>query len=235
MKFRGYSPEALGFFKKIAKNNNKIWFEKNKLSYLSFVMEPSRLLVEDLNESKVFQKNELRCLEKTPLFRLNRDVRFSSDKSPYKNHNGIVLSRSGKRKENGVFYFHLEPKESFFAMGFWQPDSRLLTRFRLWVVENPMNAKKLMKELKKHSLVFHQEDSLKRAPRGYEHISDNELMDLLKMKHWIVSQNLKDKDLESPKLIKVAEQFCEKAGVLLKALNPIYDRYRIENPESVDA
>ena len=201
----------------------------HKLEYENFVVEPSRSFVAALNQSNTLKKLGLKCTEKSPLFRLNRDLRFSANKDPYKTHNGIVLSSGGKRKENGVFYFHLEPKNCFVAMGFWQPDPRLLALFRLWSVENPQKAKSLVKKLKSKDLEFEKMDSLKRHPKGFEHIQDSEIMNLLRLKHWITERSIKDVQIEKGALVKVVEDFCKDAAPLLAALRPIYEKFELSS------
>ena len=148
MAFTGYPTTALKFFTKLKKNNKREWFLAHKPQYEALLVEPSRHLVYDLNASRALKKLNLKCTEKYPLFRINRDLRFTTDKAPYKTHNGVLFSPSGTRKESGFLYVHLEPGGCMVALGFWHPDPKLLTGFRLWVAENPVAAKTLVKKLK---------------------------------------------------------------------------------------
>jgi uncharacterized protein (TIGR02453 family) len=229
MTFRGYPKESLKFFKKLKRNNKREWFLAHKAEYEAMVVAPSKEFMNELNRSKISKKYGLKCVEKNPLFRLNRDLRFSANKDPYKTHNGMLLSPNGTRKENGVLYFHLEAGNCFMAMGFWQPDPKLLAMMRVWVMENQKDVKKLLSKLKSKGLKLEMGDSLKRNPKGFEHIQDPEIADVLKLKHWIVERPLSDLQIEKKEITQKMEIFCSDAFPLLDSLRPLYERYLREN------
>ncbi len=226
--FRAFPPETLKFFNDIKKNNKRAWFEKNKTRYEKSVVEPVKYFVNKLNQEKTLKKLGIKNTEKTPLFRIYRDIRFSSDKSPFKTYNGIVFSLSGSRKENAVLYIHLQPNASFVASGIWQPDTKLLNQIRNWVMKNSTQAKNLLKQLDKNKIKFSDQDVLKRPPRGFEHVTDEKLMALLKLKSWVVSEKLENADIQSPRGLKKITAFAERSAPLLKALWPIYKKWQIE-------
>lgn len=228
--FDGFRPDALKFFADIKRHNNREWVLKNKARYQQSLVAPASALVEALNRQKSFQKLGLSMNPKKALFRLNRDVRFSADKSLYKTHNGIVLTRSGQRGDDaGVFYVHLEPKACFFGVGFWMPDPKLLTRFRLKLVEDKKARTRLLQHLKKSQLTLSSEGQLKRGPKGFEHISDPQLVELLKLKNFLVSQDFKDSDLYSKTLVTKAAAFLERSKALLEWAWPVVEEWRLES------
>jgi uncharacterized protein (TIGR02453 family) len=229
MPFTGFPQATLKFFKELKRNNKREWYHRHKERYEREVIEPSKKLAAATNKLRAVHQLKLKNLEKNPLFRLHRDVRFSLDKSPLKTHNGMVFSLSGSRKENGVLYFHLEPGNCFLAVGFWQPDPNLLNRMRLWVLKNPKRAKQLVSALHKAKLELSTEDALKRSPKGFEHIEDESLKKLLRLKSWIVSEELQDKDIESPRLLKKFDAFAKRAAPLLKAFWPLYLEWKLES------
>lgn len=232
MRFDGFDPDIFKFFRQIKKNNNREWFHKNKTRYDKIIKEPAATLVENLNADPMFRKLHLSMNPKKALFRLNRDVRFSADKSPYKTYNGISISRTGKRNEDGVFYLHLEPGECFFGVGFWMPDPNLLSRFRLQIAQNWSATQKMLRDLKRAKIelgTFATEGSLKRIPRGFEHVTHPQQIDLLKRRSLIVGLSLKESDVQNAKLVAKASQFLKRAAPLLKWGWPIVDQWRLES------
>ena len=94
--FRGFGPNALAFFKALKFHQSKEWFEANRGLYESDVLQPMVALLEDLTATFAKKRMPLKADGKRSIFRLNRDVRFSRDKSPYKTHAGALMTRSAK-------------------------------------------------------------------------------------------------------------------------------------------
>ena len=112
---------TIKFLKGLKKNNNRDWFEKNRSSY-----EDARSDFEGFIQAVIdaHSKNDpdLKGLvAKKCMFRINRDIRFSKDKSPYKTNLGASMDKGGKKSGLAGYYFHLEPGNSFFGGGLWQP------------------------------------------------------------------------------------------------------------------
>ena len=227
MKFDGYPLAAFKFFRAIKTHNNREWFLKNRPTLETNFVAPSVQLIEALLRSKEFRGAGLKGDPKKALFRMNRDIRFSSDKSLYKTYNGFSLSRSGLKNENGVFYFHFEPGHAFMAAGFWQPDKALVNRFRSWMIEKPAEYRKLVTKLKKQKLELSSEDQLKRSPRGLEHITDPLLLAGLKRKSYICVRALSDKELQLPSLESQCRKFLADALPLLRVGWPLVDEWRL--------
>lgn len=211
-----YSKSSIQFFKGIKKNPNKIWYEKNKEVYKSTYVAESAELIQRLSQSPEFQILGLRGSVKTSLFRLHRDVRFSKDKSPYKTWNGFVMSRSGQKKnDEGVFYLHMQPGECFVAVGFWEPDPKLLASMRAWIVEHEASFENLEKKLRSRKLKFEEDHSLKRLPQGFQQVRNIRLHAPLKRRHFIISEALTDADMTSPKLALKLRSFVKRTAPLL--------------------
>src|SRR6185437_13274213 len=111
-----------------------------------------------------------------------RDVRFSANKDPYKTHASAVLTRSGAKNDPGLLYFHLSPEECFFAAGFHQPEPDQLQRLRAAAARSPKPFKAMMAKLRRAGLSLSTEDSLKRAPRGFEAVDDPEIASAVRLK-----------------------------------------------------
>lgn len=209
---------VIGFLRKLKKNNNKAWFDENRALY-----ETAKKEVEDLATAVIgnFGKTEPAIAHLTPkecLFRINRDVRFSNDKSPYKTNFGMSITSGGKKSPLAGYYLHIEPGGSFVGGGLWMPGPAVLAAVRQEIDYNAAEFAALLKATpfrKQYSDIYTGEDvSLKRVPKGYE--SDNPAAAWLKLKSFLAMRKLDDKEVESPKFIRqVTDAF--------KALKPMID------------
>ncbi|HLO80078.1 MAG TPA: DUF2461 domain-containing protein, partial [Chitinophagaceae bacterium] len=120
----------LSFLKKLKKNNNKPWFDANRHLYVEAKVE-----FEDFVSSLItsYGKHDpaiAHLLPKDCIFRINRDVRFSKDKSPYKNNFGASITSGGKKSPFAGYYVHIEPGAGFVGGGLWQPMPDMLAKVR---------------------------------------------------------------------------------------------------------
>jgi uncharacterized protein (TIGR02453 family) len=177
---------TLEFLKQISTNNNREWFLKNRSLYdeargnfESFVQEVIKGLIE-------FEPI-LKGLEvKSCVYRFNRDIRFSNDKSPYKNHFGAFIVKGGKKNGDKYagYYVHIEPSKSIIAGGAYMPPAPWLSAIREKIDEEPDRFIKLIND-KKFIKYFGAitGESLKKAPKGFP--SDHPHLDLLKFKSYL--------------------------------------------------
>lgn len=138
------------------------------------------------------------------VFRQNRDVRFSADKSPYKINMGAAFSKGGKKSVLAGYYFHLEPGKSFVGGGLWMPDKALVQKVRQ-EIDYCWDEWQLMlknKSFQKHYSDFSREPEmiLQREPKGYD--KNNPAIAYLKMKSWVATQFLTDTALTESNLVK---------------------------------
>ena len=142
-KFNGFPREYFSFFNQLKKNNSKEWFEKHRRDYDEYVLHPAREFVIEMGKKlrKIAPEvNAIPQINKS-LFKINRDVRFSKDKSPYKTYMGIWLwEGDGKRMESSGFYLHVENKNLFIGVGVKMFPKPLLDRYRKAVVEKKQGA-----------------------------------------------------------------------------------------------
>jgi len=171
--FKGFGKETLPFFKALAFHQSKEWFEENRSLYEGQVKQPLGDLVEELTARFAKARIPLAGDRKRSLFRINRDIRFSKDKSPYKTNGGAMLTRSGSKGDPGLLYIHLDPEGCFTASGFYMPDSTLLDAFRKKIVRDPAAYNRMIGALKKAGLVLSEMSPLTRMPRGYEDLKDS--------------------------------------------------------------
>ncbi len=203
-------PLTLKFLKKLHKNNNREWFKEHKKEYEAAKEEFSGLLTILLEHFTNKVNPAFSTLTaKDCIFRLNRDIRFSKDKTPYKTYFGAVLHPDGKKTEKPLFYLHIAPENnSFLAVGVYQPDKEYIKKIREEIDYNADELKTIFKkkEFKSHFDGFTELENgvLKTAPRGYP--KDHENIELLRLKHFVVQKSITDKELLSDKIAtKVAE------------------------------
>jgi uncharacterized protein (TIGR02453 family) len=216
MTFAGFGPKALPFFKALKFHQSREWFEANRETYESAVKGPMGDLVEEVAERLRQAKIPIKGDRKSSLFRIHRDIRFSANKDPYKTNSGVVLSRSGNKNDPGLLYFHLSPEECFFAAGFYLPDPDRLARLRAAAARAPKPFKAMAARLKKAGLALSAEDSLKRAPRGFEAIQDPEIAAATRLKSMICQRPVGEAAIASPALADDFFAFAADALPLLK-------------------
>jgi uncharacterized protein (TIGR02453 family) len=212
------SPGTFSFLRELKNNNSRDWFEANKPRYERDVRGPLLQFVSDFG---------LRLAEISPhfvadarksggsLFRINRDVRFSKDKSPYKTHAGIQFRHeSGRDVHAPGFYLHLEPAGCFAGVGIWHPDNKTLGKIRDAIVEQPER----WQAVKDAAAATYQlgGDSLKRAPKGYD--PDHPLIEDLRRKDFIASLSLTEVQTCEAEFIDEFAGLCRLASPFNKFL-----------------
>ncbi|MGA7126419.1 MAG: DUF2461 domain-containing protein [Chthoniobacterales bacterium] len=213
--FAGFSDGALRFLVRLDKNNRREWFNERKAFYKETVEEELRRLVWSTSAALAKKKIPLSTEPQRAIFRIYRDTRFSADKRPYKTNLGAVFTTGGK-PGSGVLYVHVEPKASFEALGFYQPDQPGLTRIREAIADRWKELKSVINRLDRAGLTLRDSDSLKRVPRGFESFADAECAQYLKYKSFIVSRQLTETDLRSPELPSKLTLFASEGLPLLK-------------------
>lgn len=125
------NPEKIfSFLRELNKNNNKEWFEKNKKIYEEVKLE-YHLLASQILKSMEEKDVSLKGLDvKNCIFRINKDIRFSKDKTPYKTSLGIVLTPYGKKMSLAAYYVHLEDGKSFVGGGLYLPPNDMVKKVR---------------------------------------------------------------------------------------------------------
>ena len=216
MTFAGFGPQALPFFKGLAFHQTRDWFEANRATYERDVKTPMGDLVEALSAALAKSGSPLRGNRKASLFRLNRDVRFSKDKSLYKTQAGAVLTRGGAKNDKGHFYIHIAPEGCFAAAGFYYPEPVDLLRYRRSIAGAPKDWKQLMAGLAKKGLALSDEGALQRLPRGFEAMDDPIIASAVKRKSYICSRPIDSARLSSPDLVKDMQVFARDSAPLLQ-------------------
>jgi uncharacterized protein (TIGR02453 family) len=205
MSFQGFGPQALPFFKALAFHQSKEWFVKG----------PFGDLVEDLSAAFAKARIPLKGDRKASLFRLNRDIRFSKDKSPYKTHAGAVMTRGGAKNDKGLFYIHVAPDGCFAAAGFYYPEPPDLSALRRAIARAPKDYEKVLSGLKKAGLALSDEGALTRLPRGFESVTEPKIAAAIMRKSFICSRPIEAARIASPALVEDLAAFGKQALPLL--------------------
>lgn len=210
-------PSTLRFLKDLRKNNNKPWFDKNRKAYESAKADFAGFIQVVIDQHGKKDPSIKDLLAKDCMFRINRDIRFSKDKSPYKANFGASINKGGRKAWNSAgYYFHLEPGGCFTGGGIYMPDPDTLKKVRQEIDYNLPGFKKIIQSstFKKiyGGLDQSAEFSLSRVPKGYE--PDNPAAAFLKLKSFIAMTRLTDSDLTSRQLIK-------KTVAAFEALQPL--------------
>jgi uncharacterized protein (TIGR02453 family) len=212
---------TIRFLKDLAKNNNKTWFEEHRLNYEA-AKNDFEALVENILKRYSRKDDDLLPLKsKECLFRINRDVRFSKDKSPYKNNMGAWLNRGGKKSIFAGYYLHCQPGQSFVGGGIWMPQPAETKKIRQ-EIDYSLDEFKGIVGSKKFSSIYGQlvqtgEYALVNIPKGYE--KDNPAAEFLKLKSWIATRPLTDAELTSKELIKIIVDAFDALQPLIKFIN----------------
>lgn len=209
-------PATLKFLKDLKKNNNKPWFDAHRNEYDASKNDFANFIQAVIDKHAKSDPTIKSIAAKDCMFRINRDVRFSKDKSPYKTNMGAYISRGGKKSIYAGYYFHCEPGQCFVGGGLWMPMPPELNKVRQEIDYNLAVFKKIITSKKFKSvykdLSHDPEYILSRVPKGYE--PDNPAAEYLKMKSFVTMTSLNDSDLTSKDLVK-------KTTTAFEALQPL--------------
>jgi uncharacterized protein (TIGR02453 family) len=214
-------PQTLKFLKSLKKNNNKPWFDSHRAQYEAARIDFSnfiQLVIEAVQKSDTTITG---LSSRDCLFRINRDIRFSKDKTPYKVAFGASIKRGGRKSGFAGYYFHLEPGASFVGGGLWMPEAPVLKNMRQEIDYNWDEFKAILQEktFKKiyGDLYNSGEVSLSTMPKGYE--KDNPAAAYLRLKSFIAETKIDDEELVKASLHKKTLAAFEAIQPLLNFIN----------------
>lgn len=208
-------PATFKFLKGLKANNNKEWFEANRKQYNDAKANVELFVGQMLVGLTKIDSNFANLVPKNCTFRINRDVRFSKDKSPYKTNMGVYFNPAGKAVHSPGFYMHIEPGNCFAASGIWMPEANVLAAIRQEIDYNFNDLKKIINNpafKKQFPAGFSKEDILQRPPKGYD--INNPAIEFLKLKSFIVQVSISDDEVLSPSFSKTLLKIFEKAAPL---------------------
>ena len=210
-----FSSDLFGFLRDLKANNNRDWFLANKQRYEKSVRDPVLQFISDF-APHLRKINKHFIADPKPhggsLFRIYRDIRFSSDKTPYKTHVGVSFEHEREGEWSApVFYLHFEPGDCFAGAGLWHPDAKTLNKIRSAILNDSRAWKKVLQ-----SGLELQGSTLSRPPRGYD--ANHPLIKALMKKDFITSFPFTDKQVCSDSFIQDYEKACQRMSPLVAFL-----------------
>lgn len=206
--------DTLRFLEDLKKNNNRDWFTKNKARYETARQDMELLVAQVIQAISKFDPQIKNLDPKKCIFRIYRDVRFSSDKSPYKTNFGAVFRPRIAEHLSG-YYFHLDPQEIFLSYGHYMLEPEQLKKIRRGIYNDfetfseIINNKTFKKEI---GDLYRDEDVLKRVPNGFD--KDHPAAEYLKLKRFYVYKPIMKEQL-------LREDFPEYAAKIYKMMHPL--------------
>ena len=214
--------EALQFLSDLIANNTTEWMHANKKRYDDYKKDYHAFIASILAEMKPLDKT-LELLEvKNCTFRINRDIRFSKDKSPYKTNMGVWMTQNKNNKISPGYYIHFEKGNSFIAGGVWCPEASdlKLIRKEIEFFHDDLDAIVADKNFKKEfsGLDRDEKNVLKKAPKNFD--PNHPAVEFLKLKSFTASQKIDEKLFTNKDFSKIVAQKL----IALKPMNDFLSR-----------
>jgi uncharacterized protein (TIGR02453 family) len=211
---------TLQFLRNLEKNNNREWFNDNKIIYQEAQQDVVSFVEKLIEEMATFDEEVGKVDAKKSLFRIYRDTRFSKDKSPYKTNFGASLGM-GKGSQKAGYYLHIEPGKSFLAGGVYSPEPSVLKMIRQEISAFGDEFLEILErdEFRNYFRGLSVEDKLKKVPQGFE--KDDKMAEFLKLKHFIVTHPVSDEQLLSKNAPKEIAKVYHAMKPLVDFLNAI--------------
>ncbi len=213
---------TLNFLKQLKKNNNKEWFDTNRKKYEDAKNDFALFIQTVIDDFSKTDTSLAALPAKNFLFRINRDVRFAKDKSPYKTNMSAYINATGKKSMTSGYYLHIQPGNSFVGGGFYQPDTEALKKVRQEIDYN-FNAFKSIINNKKFKSVYinglsdEGEVKLSRPPKGYD--ENNPAIDFIKLKSFVAVAPITDEQLTAKNLRTIVVKAFEALLPMIIFLN----------------
>lgn len=209
--------EILEFLRELRSNNNRVWFQTNKLRYEAarqYVLHQTEWLIAHI---AAFDDTVKYLDPKECLFRIYRDTRFSPDKRPYKHHFGTYICAQGGHKSIlSGYYLHIEPQHSALCGGIYCPDKETLKRVRTAI---DIDFDEFMRitaadDFKRNFGKVFAQNTLRRVPQGFA--PDSPAADYLKFKEFFVEHHFSDDEV-------CASDFLDRLLPMCRAMKPFND------------
>ncbi len=215
-----FTPATTAFLGQLARHNDRAWFKTNQERYEAQVRRPALQFILDVAPHLQRVSPHLVCDPRPvggSLFRVQRDVRFSTDKRPYKTHLGIHFRHdAGKDVHAPGIYLHIEPGEAFVACGVWRPDAASLLKIRTAIAASPAEWKRVRQSKRFTSVYALEGDTLQRPPRGFD--PRHPWIEDLKRKDFVGVAGLETNAFAQPDFLRRFVALCQAADPLQRFL-----------------
>jgi uncharacterized protein (TIGR02453 family) len=217
-----FSPELFAFLTELRIHNDRAWFLANKQRYEKVVREPFLRFIADYGP-RLRAISRYLVADPRPaggsLFRIYRDVRFSTDKSPYKTQAAAHFPHGARGKDVHApgFYLHLEPGNCFAGAGLWHPDRRSLQQVRDAIVRHPARWRRSVSGQAFKARFTFWGERLTRAPSGYD--PGHPCIEDLKRKDFVVIAPFAERDACTPAFLDWFTDVCQVAAPFVQFLS----------------
>lgn len=204
-----FSEDYLIFFKELAANNHKEWFDSNRKRYENIVKIPFQIFIDDLINELVKIDPEIKITSKEAIFRINKDLRFSKDKTPYKLNNSAVISKQGRvDKTHPGLYIELGPEHLRIYGGLYMPSTVEIQKVREAIVHQSEYFKNLIESpvFKKSYNQIRGEKQI-RIPKEFKLIA--EIQPLVLNKQWYYFAEFSPKKIIEDNLLELVVQYYQ--------------------------
>ncbi len=215
--------EALAFLEELRQNNNKAWMDRNRDRYKLHRGRFERWIEQLIDHISVFDPTVAGLTAKECTYRMNRDIRFSADKSPYKTHFSAFIAPRGKNSGLAGYYIHLEPQgegtsmigHSILGAGQVCIPPVILRSIREEILDN---GEEMLKHIRAARGFYHEaENRLKRLPVGFESGKGRAYEELLKLKDHCLVFDLAEEELHT-------DNFEERILTRFRSVKPYLDQ-----------
>jgi len=216
-----FDPDLFAFFRDLKTHNTREWFEGHRDRYVRSVEAPMLRFIADVGArlpeiSKAFRADARRF--GGSLYRLQRDTRFSPDKSPYKTWTAAIFRHRSAKKGHQApgFYLHLDPEHNFGGGGAYRPDQAVLTKIRQYLVEHVDDWRSVM-----DTGIEIRGERLMRVPAGFPRT--HPLAEELKLKDFYIGLAFSDAQVTAPDFLDQYMACCRKSAPLVRFLTQALD------------
>lgn len=197
----------LEFLTELRANNNREWFAANKPRYTEIQTEFNAFAERLIERMTVMDTALAGITLRDCTYRIYRDTRFTSDKTPYKTHFGVYMCPHGKKSGYSGYYFHVEPVSdggllgrSILDVGQYRPEPKVLQSIREEILDNGGELRRKIADTERCGWLLGRDNALSRVPKGFP--ADSEYADLLRLRDVSLMKNIDLKYLMSADLIE---------------------------------
>ena len=221
-----FTPKLFSFLRDLAENNDRTWFKENQARYEEHVREPALEFIMDFGEPLKKISPHFVADARTvggSLFRIQRDTRFSKDKTPYKTHTGMHFRHFMTKDDVHApgFYLHIEPGGCYAGVGLWRPSTANAYKIRHHIADEPGAWRRAAHGARFRTIYHLDGESLTRPPRGFD--ADHPLIDDLKRKDFIAGTRLTQKTITSNDFLGEYTRLCSAAAPFMRFLATAVD------------
>ena len=214
----------LSFLTRLKKNNSREWMEEHRKEYEKAKADFYSFTDMLIKAIATFDSSVGTLKAKDCAFRINRDVRFSKNKEPYKTNMGAYINQNGKKGRGAGYYFHTEPGNIFIAVGVWMPEPGDLAKIRQEIDYNWDQWGKIVGDASMRKYFrggMDESDKLVRPPKGYE--ADNPAIEYIKLKSFIIRKEFSEASTLDQSFVKLVADHFKSARKMMAFIDVALD------------